>query len=184
MITLLLGGIKSGRTALAESMALAAAGRGGHKPLYIACGRASDAEMAQKIARHQATRAGRWLLYEDPDLTQSLTSDALKQAGSVVIDSLSDWLTWKMEAQQSLEPPLTRRALLAELESTVEPMVRAMRDTSLPFFLVGLESGQGMVALSPAGRLFQEANGQMNQHISRLSDSVYLVVAGRTLRLA
>ena len=64
MITLLLGGIKSGRTALAESMALAAAERRGQKPLYIACGRASDAEMAQKIARHQATRAGRWLLCE------------------------------------------------------------------------------------------------------------------------
>ena len=63
-------------------------------------------------------------------------------------------------------------------------MVGTMRETSLPFFLVGLESGQGMVALSPAGRFFQEANGQMNQHMSRLSDSVYLVVAGRTLRLA
>ncbi len=183
MITLLLGGIKSGRTALAETMALAAAERRGHKPLYIACGRASDAEMAQKIARHQATRAGRWLLCEDPGLTQSLTSDVLKQAGSVVLDSLSDWLTWKMEAQ-GLGPPLAGRALLSELESTVELMVGTMRETSLPFFLVGLESGQGMVALSPAGRLFQEANGQMNQHFSRLSDSVYLVVAGRTLRLA
>jgi adenosylcobinamide kinase/adenosylcobinamide-phosphate guanylyltransferase len=58
--TLITGGIRSGKTALAERMAMAS-----DAPVtYIATATAGDDEMITRIRRHQAQRPGDWGLIE------------------------------------------------------------------------------------------------------------------------
>lgn len=78
MKTLYYGGQKSGKSSLAEAKALELADQ--NRPVYIATYDDSygDAEMAERIARHRAERAGRFVSVEEPrDLIGQIVSSAL-----------------------------------------------------------------------------------------------------------
>ena len=68
--TLVLGGIRSGKTGFAEAQALAQ-----QQPvIYVATATAGDAEMANRISRHQSIRPATWGLVEEPlNLAQVLS---------------------------------------------------------------------------------------------------------------
>src|SRR5690349_7296933 len=63
-LILLLGGARSGKSAYGEALATQLAGDA--PVLYIATATASDDEMRQRIARHQASRPPHWLTVEEP----------------------------------------------------------------------------------------------------------------------
>src|SRR5262245_46910205 len=63
-LILLLGGARSGKSAYGETLAKQLAGEA--PVLYIATATASDDEMRERIARHQANRPPRWLTVEEP----------------------------------------------------------------------------------------------------------------------
>jgi adenosylcobinamide kinase/adenosylcobinamide-phosphate guanylyltransferase len=65
MIELILGGARSGKSALAERRAE----ESGLAVTYIATGRAGDAEMARRIAHHQSRRPPHWALVEEAACT-------------------------------------------------------------------------------------------------------------------
>ena len=60
-ITLVTGGARSGKSSFAEKLAEEA----GLTLGYIATARADDAEMADRIAKHQKRRDARWQTFED-----------------------------------------------------------------------------------------------------------------------
>ena len=62
MRTLILGGARSGKSALAERLAAAS----GHEVVYVATAQAHDEEMAARIAHHRAQRPSHWLSVEEP----------------------------------------------------------------------------------------------------------------------
>ena len=61
-ITLVLGGARSGKSAWAEQRAR----ESGRDVLYVATATAGDAEMAGRIAAHQAQRPASWRTVEEP----------------------------------------------------------------------------------------------------------------------
>ena len=71
---LILGGSRSGKSALAEQRAQDS----GLAMIYLATATAGDAEMATRIARHQARRPTHWQLIEEPIyLAHALQQNAL-----------------------------------------------------------------------------------------------------------
>ncbi len=56
MRSLILGGARSGKSALAERMAAASAA----EVIYVATAQALDAEMAARVAHHRACRPAHW----------------------------------------------------------------------------------------------------------------------------
>ena len=59
---LVIGGARSGKSRYAQT----AAEQSGKKPVLIATGEAKDAEMAARIAAHQAARGASWRMIEAP----------------------------------------------------------------------------------------------------------------------
>ncbi len=71
-LTLVLGGVRSGKSAFAERLVDTAA-----RPVYLATAQALDDEMAEKIRLHRERRGDHWLTVEEPlDIASALRRHA------------------------------------------------------------------------------------------------------------
>ena len=162
-IVLVTGGARSGKSRLAE--ARLARFSGPHT--YLATAEAGDAEMADRIARHQRARGGDWRTEEVPlDLVAALA----RGNGPVLVDCLTLWLSNLMLGGRDWE---------AEAEALMQVLPRLDR----PVVLVTNEVGQGIVPETPLGRAFRDAAGLLNQGVAAVADEVVLVVSGLPLIL-
>lgn len=169
MITLVLGGTRSGKSEVAEWLAQRAAGRA--PVAYLATGVATDADMAARIAAHQERRShgpGQWSTVEldDPaDLAKVLG----EQPGPVLVDSLGTWVA----RFPGLDPEVD------ELRSALRARSRRRAAT----VVVSEEVGLGVHPPTPAGRRFADVLGDLNRAVADDAHRVLLVVAGRILPL-
>lgn len=164
---LVLGGARSGKSALAERMARAQGG----SLAYIATAQAFDAEMAARIARHRADRGPGWTTIEAPfALPAALASARPAACGAVVIDCLTLWLSNLMLADHDVE---TAGAALAG----------AIAAHPGPVIAVSNEVGLGIVPENALARRFRDAQGRLNQRMAAAADLVVFCAAGLPLVL-
>jgi adenosyl cobinamide kinase/adenosyl cobinamide phosphate guanylyltransferase len=161
MITLVLGGARSGKSAYAERMMT----RYPSPVTYVATLRVGDdPDLAWRVERHRQRRPSEWGTVEaGPDLTDILRATT----GSVLLDSLGAWVAAHGE-QEGVDGAALCRALTERAGATV---------------IVSDEVGLGVHPSSASGRHFRDALGSLNQAVASVSDRVLLVVAGRALRL-
>ncbi len=163
---LVIGGARSGKSAFAER----AARETGLARCYLATAEAWDAEMAERIARHQADRGPDWRTVETPHaLPAALRAEAAPDR-VVLIDCLTLWLSNRMLAEADLDAD--RAALLEAIDAARGPVI-----------LVSNEVGLGVVPDTPLGRRFRDAQGRLNQAVAAIADQVTLIAAGLPLAL-
>lgn len=164
MLTLILGGARSGKSARALRLAEAASPR----RLFVATAQAFDDEMVERIARHRAERGDGWTLAERPML------DGLRPllAGdrSVLVDCLTLWLSNTMLAGLDMDAATGR-------------LLHDIAGAAVPIFMVSNEVGMGLVPDTPLGRAFRDAQGRLNQRVAAAADRVEFVAAGLPLPL-
>lgn len=165
--TLVLGGARSGKSAFAQKAAEIAAGAG--RAVLIATGQAFDAEMAERIARHQADRGESWTTVEAP-LALAKAVRALPADAMAVVDCLTLWLSNLMLAER-------------DLAAAAEDLVEALAACPARLWLVSNEVGLGIVPETPLGRRFRDEAGRLHQRLAATVDEVYFVAAGLPLRL-
>jgi adenosyl cobinamide kinase/adenosyl cobinamide phosphate guanylyltransferase len=163
VITLVLGGTRSGKSEVAERLV----GAGDQPVTYVATGYApaGDADMAARIARHRARRPAGWATVEvgpGADLPAVLAG----LAGDVVIDSLGTWVAG-------------REDLTADGGALCAALAAREGDT----VVVSEEVGLGVHPATEVGRRFADALGTLNRTVADAADRVLLVVAGRVLPL-
>jgi adenosylcobinamide kinase / adenosylcobinamide-phosphate guanylyltransferase len=138
--------------------------------VYVATGRASDAEMAERIAQHRARRPPTWLTLETT--TEVATQvETLPKLNTLLVEDLTLLLSNHMEVDTALAEART----IAEVEALLRLEVNVV--------LVSNEVGMGLVPPYPLGRMFRDVLGRVNQAAAAQSDEVYLLVAGLPLRL-
>ena len=163
LVTLVLGGARSGKSAHAERLIEAA----GAPAFYIATAAAGDAEMAARIAAHQARRGRLWTTREAPlDLAATITA-ADRPA---LVDCLTLWVSNLMHAG---------RNVAAEGERLVEALAAARA----PVVLVSNEVGLGIVPDNALARAFRDHAGRLHQAVAAVVPSVVFVAAGLPLTL-
>ena len=168
-LTLLLGGARSGKSALAQRLA----GRWDGPVAVVATGQAGDAEMAERIARHRAARPAGWETVEEPlELAAALA--ACGPETLVVVDCLTLWVS------NLLEQGLTDAAVDARARSAAS--VAAAR--AAPTVAVSNEVGSGIVPADPLSRRYRDLLGQVNAVWAAAADHALLLVAGRAVPLA
>jgi adenosylcobinamide kinase/adenosylcobinamide-phosphate guanylyltransferase len=167
MLTLVIGGARSGKSRFAQTL-----GCHSRRPVYLATARAEDAEMAARIARHREARPGHWVTFEEPLAIARAVAATAHERDFILIDCLTVWLSnfcWEHrdETEGEIEAgALGEIARVAEASAVSEVV------------LVTNEVGCGLVPESPVGRLFRDLQGWVNQEAARAADRVYHVVAG------
>ena len=162
---LITGGARSGKSALAERLALSRTGRA----VYIATAEARDDEMRDRIAQHRARRGAGWTDHEAPlDLVGTL--DATDGDAPRLVDCLTLWLTNLMLSG-------------ADWRAAGMALAEALPRQAAPVVLVTNEVGSGIVPDNRLAREFRDAAGWLNQSIATACDEVYLSVAGCPLKV-
>lgn len=159
MISLVIGGTRSGKSEVAERRASELV----PPVLYLATGAASDPDMAERIAAHRARRPESWMTLEcGADLIEALR----EHSGTVLVDSLGSWV-----------------AATPDFMVDVGALCKALAQRPGDTVLVSEEVGLGVHAATEAGVRFADALGEVNREVGDCADEVLLVVAGRILRL-
>lgn len=168
MHTLILGGARSGKSALAESLATSSA----REVVYLATGQALDEEMAVRIAHHRTRRPAHWRCVEAP----LALADALRaHAGTdtcLLVDCLTLWLSNLLTHADAGLFARERDALLAALPHLPGEVI-----------LVGNEVGLGIVPMGELSRRFVDEAGRLHQALGTICDRVVFVAAGLPLAL-
>ena len=184
MLTLILGGARSGKSRVARERA---AGYGHIFPsqahgrvCYIATARpGDDAEMQARIARHRADRPMDWQTVEAPIALAEAVEEAAPCCAVVLVDCLTLWLSNLMWENREAPGAETEAKALAEIDR----IAVAARSAGRQVILVSNEVGWATVPDSPVARAFRDLQGIANQHAARFADEVLLVVAGLAMKL-
>ncbi len=174
-IHLVLGGIRSGKSAYAEDLAAEIAN--GRTVIYVATGTVTDDEMAERIRRHRERRPSEWQTVEAPLNPVGALGESVIQDGSapvLLLDSLDGWVSNLLIEHEGMEA--------SEFEARTVGAARRFAsyigEVDADAVVVSSEVGHSLVATSSLGRQFQDLLGTVNQAMAADADAVTLVVAG------
>ena len=163
MKTLILGGARSGKSRLAETLAL----KSGLPVTYIATAIAGDKEMRARIETHRARRPATWAVAEEP-LALAATLRRYTISGRyVIVDCLTLWLTNLLVASNDGQFARERDALITVLPELPGEIA-----------FVSNETGLGIMPLGELTRRFGDEAGRLHQELARCCDQVVFMVAG------
>lgn len=168
MRTLILGGARSGKSALAERLATESA----REVVYIATAQAGDAEMAARIAHHRARRPQQWLCVEEPIQLANVLSEHAREHRCMLVDCLTLWLSNLLGDADEHAFERERTRLLDALPALPGELL-----------MVSNEVGLGIVPLGELTRRFVDEAGRLHQAIATVSERVVFVAAGLPLTL-
>jgi len=157
VITLVLGGVRSGKSEVAERLA----GPGPGTYLATALVSPGDDDFAERVARHRARRPAGWVTVEEPRAVPAVLA---RLHGPVLLDALGTWIA------NDLRP---------DVDALVAALVSRRGDT----VVVSEEVGLGVHPVSEVGRLFADRLGEANRRVAEVADRCLLVVAGRVIEL-
>ncbi len=164
MKQLILGGARSGKSALAEKLAADT----GLPVIYIATATADDAEMQQRIDQHQQQRPAHWITIESPyELAETLQQQATSQR-CILVDCLTLWLSNLLCRDENIQ--LSRESLLSVVAELPGEII-----------FVSNEVGLGITPMGRLSRQFVDESGWLHQSLTQQCDRVVFTVAGLPL---
>lgn len=163
MIELILGGARSGKSQLAESIALAKT----KKLFYLATAEGKDDEMLDRIQQHQSRRSDRWELIEEPvNLAEALIK-AQDKDHCFLVDCLTLWMSNLLMLEDEEAFKHQKQLLLDCLDNFKGDII-----------FVSNEVGLGIIPMGQINRRFVDETGWLNQAIAKKSDRVIFTVSG------
>jgi adenosylcobinamide kinase/adenosylcobinamide-phosphate guanylyltransferase len=180
MAELILGGARSGKSALAEKRARESRLR----IVYLATAETRDEEMARRIEHHRARRPAEWGLVEAPlFLAAALRQHAAGDA-CLLVDCLTLWLSNLFFAGRAVAQAEAGQAVdCALLAGETQALLDLLPNLPGRIILVSNEVGWGIVPIDPVSRLFADEQGRLNQRVAAVAERVTLVAAGLSLEL-
>jgi adenosylcobinamide kinase / adenosylcobinamide-phosphate guanylyltransferase len=170
VLTLVLGGTRSGKSTFAVELGRAA----GDRVTFVATGIASDDEMRRRIDGHRRARPAGWAVVEAP----LAIADAVPSgAGTVLLDSVDSLLGNRLEAAGGAAAHLSGERG-DEVVAACAAEVAALDARAARLVAVSAEVGLSLLPLTPYGRAFTDLLGMLNKRLAASAAEVYLVVAG------
>ncbi len=162
------GGVRSGKSAFALSLAR----RLGARRAFVATAQEVDADLRDRIARHQEARGADFTTVAAPfELEAALRR--LKDVDVVVIDCLTIWLA----------NLLVHGAEEARIAKRVDALAASLAELPFHILIVTNEVGMGVHPETALGRMFRDVVGRAHQGLARVADEIYFAALGVIIRL-
>jgi len=117
VISFILGGARSGKSALAEKIA----SNSGLPVHYLATAQVWDDELAERVQHHKTSRPAQWPTTEAPlDIIPVIRAHAVDRKGCVRLDCLTLWMTNLLLLDDESQLAECQQALLNFLAEGVE----------------------------------------------------------------
>ncbi|EKT4466870.1 bifunctional adenosylcobinamide kinase/adenosylcobinamide-phosphate guanylyltransferase [Pseudomonas putida] len=168
MHNLILGGARSGKSRLAEQLAVAS----GLPVTYIATSQPLDGEMSERVQLHRQRRPSEWGLVEEPLALASVLRAQADTGRCLLVDCLTLWLTNLLMLEDDQRLAHERDALLDCLQTLPGTLI-----------LVSNETGLGVVPMGELTRRYVDLAGWLHQAVAERCARVVLTVAGLPLIL-
>ena len=164
-VIFVIGGCRSGKSRYALETA---DGISKKEKIFIATCVPHDAEMEQRVDRHQKERGRNWQTAETPvHLPQAIAASS-RQAKVLLVDCLTLWISNLMLEIEDDE-------IISE---RIAELVQSFNSASCPVVLVSNEVGAGIVPENRLARRFRDLVGEANQAVAARADRVVWMVAG------
>jgi len=163
MTTLILGGVRSGKSRLAERLAR----ESGLPVSYIATATADDAEMQRRIEAHCLGRPDNWQVIEEAVCLAEALIEQAAPGRCVLVDCLTLWLTNLLTAADEQVFVRERAALLSALPTLPGQII-----------FVSNETNMGIMPMGELSRRYCDEAGCLHQELAQVCDRVVLTVAG------
>ncbi len=167
-ITLIIGGIRSGKSHFAEKKTLEWA----TNPLYIATGIPFDKEMEERVAIHKKRRKNDFETIEEPLDVNVILQNI--QNRTILIDCLTLNISNRLLRNENNDLAFH----ITDLDHYLHTMISIIRANNLRVFFVSNEVGTSPVSINRLGRFFQDLQGRLNCIIASASDEVYMLECG------
>jgi adenosylcobinamide kinase/adenosylcobinamide-phosphate guanylyltransferase len=165
MVTLVLGGVRSGKSRYAQRLAERA-----DRAVFVATAEArDDVEMREKIERHKADRPAHWMVVEEPIELARVLRENDDGAQMIVIDCLTFFAANLLERFGDG---------VTAAHGEVERLCSALEGAKSSVILVSNEVGSGVVPAYASGRRFRDLVGEINQRVAAVASDVVYMVAG------
>ena len=167
MIRLVLGGVRSGKSALGERLLA----EGPAPRRVVVTGKALDVAFRERILAHKRARDPRLAVIEAGAEAMDVLAREAAAGGTVLLDSLDFWLF----------------ACHGDMVEQSDALARGFAPYADPggpeLIVVSAETGLGPVAGDAATRQFIDALGALNQTAAALAHDVRLIAAGLSVQL-
>ena len=164
--TLLIGGARSGKSALAIQIAR----KWGGPVTFIATAEARDDEMAARIAQHRGERDDAWTTLEEPIEIAAAISRAPSE-DLVILDCLTLWVS-----------NLFDRGIERDGEARARDACAILSRRETPSLVITNEVGSGIVPDNTLARAYRDLLGSINA-IFAADSKVLFVSAGHVMPL-
>jgi adenosylcobinamide kinase/adenosylcobinamide-phosphate guanylyltransferase len=167
MLTLILGGARSGKSRHAHVLA------GVRPAVFIATARADgDPEMEARIRKHQEVRPSTWTTVEEPLEVPEAICCARPGNTVFIVDCITLWLSNMMWEHRGLDA----EGLETNVRVAIDRLIAAARDRDV--IVVSNDLSAGIVPSDAVARRFRDLQGFANQQIAAGADRVIWMVAG------
>ncbi|MFK7995570.1 MAG: bifunctional adenosylcobinamide kinase/adenosylcobinamide-phosphate guanylyltransferase [Granulosicoccus sp.] len=176
--SLILGGVKSGKSGYAERLADAYSKEHSHQVILIATATALDDEMRKRINRHKVDRNKQWLVVEEPLAVASAIAAADQTIANdesrpcIVIDCLTLWVTnLLMKSDETF------------LRQEIGAFQQSVKACQSRLIMVSNETNMGVTPMGELSRRFCDETGLLHQNLGQICEHIALVVAGNSLNI-
>jgi len=163
MKTLILGGVRSGKSRLAERMAL----ESGRQVVYVATATAGDQEMARRIEAHRKRRPPDWIVLEEPLALGRVLAEMADPGRCLLVDCLTLWLTNLLIHE---DPSI--------LNDERASLLNVLPQLAGDILMVGNETNMGVIPIGEISRRYCDEAGSLHQALAARCERVILTVAG------